>query len=131
MLDRLIQALRDEFTDTPVSLYLSPPQTLTAPAVIVQPGDPFLDNSTHGRIEERWDIAVITNPANPDRGVKQMREHSLRIRRAVSKVGATWDGTSTPLGVKDDNKTSVLNRVRFRYDPDSIFDSDESSSSSS
>lgn len=131
MLDRLIQALRDEFTDTKVSLYLSPPQTLTAPAVIVQPGDPFLDTSTHGRIEERWDIAVITNPANPDRGVRQMREHSLRIRRAVSKVGATWEGASTPLGVKEDNKTSVLNRVRFRYDPDSIFDSDESSSSSS
>lgn len=131
LLDALVEALRAEFDGVPVTLYLAPPTSYTAPAVVVQPGDPFLDNGTVGRIEERWDIAVLTNPAQPDKGVRQMREHSLRIRRAVSSVGAVWEGAGTPQALDTEQKTAVFNRVRFKYDPDSIFDSDESSSSSS
>lgn len=121
MIDDLILALKAEFGVEYV-VYTSPPSTLVAPSVIIRPGEPFLANGTHRLIEERWQIVVTAKLTAPDSGVGRLREMSLRVRRAVSTVGAMWIAADAPATLASDSSAvlSVDNEIMFRYDPTTI-----------
>lgn len=122
MIDTLLTALQDEF-EGGVQFHSNIPATFTAPSVVVAPGDPFLSPGTHGHIEERWDILVVYNTTAPDRNIRQLRENSLKIRRAVGSVGALWQLTTGPRKASQepsDVKALVINQVSFKYSPDEI-----------
>lgn len=121
-LDRLEQALRDEFK-TEVAFHSSIPSVLRAPSVVVTPGDPYLDPGTHGTVVERWDVLVVVSTIDSASGIKQMRDLSLRVRKAVTGVGALWrraSGPRLPSGTEQ-VKGLVLsvNQIEFRFDPGS------------
>lgn len=131
MIDRLVQALQQEFTD--VNLYLAPAKSYNTPSVAVRPGTPFIEVTTHGLVRETWDVLVLVNSNQPDKGVAALRKLSLRIRRAAHSVGAIWDGAADVGQFQDESNTKIAlaNIVRFRYTPDPLLIEDESSSSSS
>lgn len=122
-IERMITAIEEAFAGDDggpaVALMLAPPPTITSPAVIVAPGDPFLTPETHGLIVEHWQVLAAVSLKTPDRGVVEMRNLSLRIRAAVSAVGAIWEQTS---GLRFQSPTDQtvavgVSRIRFKYDP--------------
>lgn len=119
MIETLVQALKDEFSRE-VKFHPSIPSTVTAPAVIVSPGDPFLENSTAAArgVKESWDILVVVSLVAPERGLAQMRDLSLRVRDVVSAVGGHWESASGPRQSDPDaTQIASFNRVTFRYTP--------------
>lgn len=118
MIDLLVEALRAEFSGE-VSFLASYPSQISAPAVIVTPGDPFLENDTHGAIRETWHILAAASQKEPRRGVETMRDLSLRVRRASSSVGALWDRAEGPrrLSPEDSQTVISINRISFKYVP--------------
>lgn len=128
MIGNLVEALQAEFGD--VTLYLNPSAAVQGNSVVVRPGTPFIEPSTHGMVRETWDVLVVVNTAQPDKGVAALRKLSLRVARAAHSVGALWDGAPEVGRFGDDAnaKTALSNTVRFRYSPDSILTEDESSS---
>lgn len=131
MLDRLLAALRAEFSD--VTLYVAPPKSYTAPSVVVRPGNPFLVPSNHGLVDETWEVLVLVSAAAPDKGVASMRRLSLRIMRAAHSVGARWEGAPEAGRFEDESsaKVALSNTIRFRYSPADFLLEESSSSSSS
>lgn len=123
-LDAVIAALAAEFT-TEIIFSASIPSVLTAPSVVVAPGDPFIEPSAigggsgDGLVVERWDILCVVSIAEPGEGIKTMRNLSLRVRRAVGKNGAVWAQASGARRIASDNSNTVfsLNTVSFIYDP--------------
>jgi hypothetical protein len=119
-IDKLEEALSTEFKDNPkVSFSTSIPNTFSPPQVIVTPGDPFLTNATAGTILENWDVLAVVSMVDRKSGVKKMREIDLRIRRAASTVGATWEQASGPQLPSETDRANVLsvNRLHHRYEP--------------
>lgn len=122
-LDAIVAALAAEFT-TEVVFSPTIPAVLTAPSVVVAPGDPFIEPSTQGGIagggvQERWDILCVVSITSPKEGIDAMRNLSLRVRRAVSTTGARWNQASGARRLATDNSLNVfsLNTVTFIYDP--------------
>lgn len=132
MIDSLLSALRAAL-DEEVTFYDSVPNKFFANSVIVAPADPFIQPTTMGLVTESWQVLVVMSKGLPDKGVARLRDISLRIRSAVSSVGAQWQGTSGPRTVSDDNVEHVLmvNDVMFKYDPAALLVEESSSSSSS
>lgn len=123
-LDALITALTAEFTDE-VIFMPTIPSTISAPSVVVAPGEPWLEPSTTGTagmIQERWDILTAVSVAEPGPGVDLMRNLSLRVRKAVSGAGAVWRNASGArrLAAMGDQTQIVfsLNTVTFNYNAD-------------
>lgn len=116
-LERLLDELAGEFTD--VVFHSTVPANLTAPSVVVAPGDPFLEPGTHGLIVEAWDVLVVFRADSPDRNLETMRRNSLRVRAAAARAGAAWSSTSGPRRAGGEESTVALavNAIRFRYDP--------------
>ncbi len=120
MLAALLAALRTQLGDDIATFHEVVPNKITPPSVIVTPGDPFIEPVTQGLVEERWDILVAMNRTSPNRGVAGFQELSLKVRAAAHAVGAIWEGASGPRKVGDGDSSYVLvvNRVRYKYDPD-------------
>jgi hypothetical protein len=119
---RLVQALEDEFGGN-VPLYITVPPRLMAPSIVVAPptSGPYISPGTMGTVEERWDILVVFGFAAHVNNLDQMRMNSLRVRSAASTVGARWEGADGPMKATNDaNDTTAVSRntVVFRYDPD-------------
>ena len=115
VLDRLHQALSDKF-EGEVTYASSIPTTFTAPSVVVAPGDPFLEPHSFGAVRERWDILVVVNFSDKKAALTQMRDISLRVREAVSVVGATWVSASGPRtrdGEQNRNLVLSVNQIHF------------------
>lgn len=106
-------ALKDEFSQN-VAFYPAQPGTISAPAVTVVPGDPFITVGTMNTFEERWLVSVYANMTNPGMAVNQLRDNSLRVKRCVSKLGARWAQASVIAQVGD-NILVTDNEVVFRY----------------
>lgn len=120
LLDDLLEALRAEFAGD-VTFHASVPSTITAPAIIVAPSDPFLTNDTHGTIRETWDVIVAVSLKDPTRGLDTARDLSLRLRRATGTVGAHWSQAAGFRVPSDSNLQAVtINTVYFRYDPTEV-----------
>lgn len=123
-LDAIVTALTAEFT-TEIIFSASIPSVLTAPSVVVAPGDPFIEPSAigggsgDGLVVERWDILAVVSISSPKEGIDTMRNLSLRVRRAVGKNGAVWAQASGTRRLANDNSLNVfsLNTVSFIYDP--------------
>lgn len=115
--DRLLEALRTAAKDTEVSFTMHRPGTVvTTPAIMLTPGDPFLDTGTHGRIEERWEALVAINPNGPANNVDQLRRLCLLVRKAAGTVGASWDGASGLRRIDGQDSLLVsVNRLRFKH----------------
>ena len=112
------KALRDE-GDTTTSVTFSPhlPKTVTVPAVVIAPGDPFLVPETiGGDVLERWDVMVFYSRNMPDFGVSLFRDLSLRIRQGVASVGGQWIRTTGPRtnGEATDH-LMVVNEIQFAH----------------
>ena len=121
MISKLVEALKAEFKDE-VIFSAALPSTITAPAVIVTPGDPFIAPNSVGVVEEVWDVLVAVSVKEPAPGIEQMRDLSLRVRRVVTSHGATWRQASAPRRVSHEKAQTVvsLNTVAFKYvDPPS------------
>lgn len=119
---KLLDALKAEF-GREVTIYGSMPASISTPSIIVAPGEPFLVNSTFKNgIEEKWNVLVSTKMNTDDRGTDKLRELSLRVRRAVTSIGAIWDSGQQPAiptnmaGQVETNVLLVSNVVRFKYD---------------
>jgi hypothetical protein len=113
------EALAAEF-DGEISFLPSVPSTLTAPSVVVTPGDPFLAPITFGLVAETWEVLVVVSMKDKSSGIRQMRDLSLRVREAVSGVGGTWRGASSPRLPKSEPAKGLvlsLNTVAFNFDP--------------
>lgn len=120
-LDALVTALAVEFDD---DVIFSPtiPSQVSAPAVVVAPGDPFLEPSTTGTggmVLERWDILTAVSVAEPGPGIDLMRNLSLRVRNVVSSVGGVWRNASGARRLQGtgENTTTVVsvNEITFQY----------------
>lgn len=117
---RLMDALKAELGTAPeIVLYETPPSTWTVPAVVVIPGDPFLTPSTHGTIEERWEVLVTATAKDRGVGVDQMRTISNRVRKAITAAGGLWRETSGPRIPEADTRDFffVINRIAFKTQP--------------
>lgn len=117
----LVEALKAEF-DNEVIFSPSVPSVITAPSVIVSPGDPYLIVGTQGTVEETWSILVAVSVKEPGPGIDLMRELSLRVRRTVVSQGAVWRQAAGPRRVSAENTQTVVsvNTVAFKYpDPPS------------
>lgn len=122
-LDAVIAALTAEF-DLEVVFVPTLPTSLTAPSVVVAPGDPYLEPYAQGGIGggmvlERWDILAVVNVSEPKAGLDLMRDLSLRVRRAVTVTGAVWDEASGPRRLATEQSSLVfsVNTITFKYDP--------------
>lgn len=117
-IDRVVAALKTEF-EGEVAFSDTIPSNVTPPAVIVAPANPFLENTTHGLILEAWDVLVVVSWKEKEAGLKQMRDLSLRVRKAVTGVGAVWTGASGPAtsGEVVQGQIMSINGVRLRYNP--------------
>lgn len=120
MIESLMAALAAEFA-LDVTFYPAPPSQITAPAVLVIPGDPFLEPETQGIVREGWDVWVVYSVKSPDRGAVDMRDNSLRVMRTVQALGAVWRGASGPrrTTVAYTQHAVSINRVDFKYAPGS------------
>jgi hypothetical protein len=95
------------------------PANLSPPQVIVIPGDPYLAPSTHGAVEETWEVTVAVSVKEAKSGFDQMRDLSLRAARVCQKAGAIWDQAGGPLSSTLTNAQTVISRntIRFKYLP--------------
>ncbi len=109
-------ALQAEFTGE-VLFHDSIPANVTAPAVIVAPGDPFLENGTMGMVTERWEVIVAVGMRGHDRGISDLRDLSLRVRDVVSRAGGHWLRASGPRDAENLASTASFNSIEFRYHP--------------
>lgn len=118
-LDRLLEALKTEFTGD-ITFHASVPSTISPPAVIVMPADPFIENATHGGVRETWDILVAVSLKEPGRGITVARNISLRVRASSALMGAHWHQASG-FRVGDQAANSqmavTVNTVSFIYEP--------------
>lgn len=114
----LTAALTAEFTGE-IIFAEAVPAVLSVPSVVVSPGDPYLEPSTHGTITERWNVLVVVSLKDKISGLNQMRELSLRVQRAVNSAGGTWRSASGPRTLGDEARLSVIseNVVTFSYAP--------------
>ena len=126
MIDALIEALRSEF-EGEVQYHASIPSTFSAPSVVVTPGDPFLEprDAAGSLVRENWNVLVCVSLKEAGTGISQMRELSLRVRKASKSVGAVWLSASGPRRLQGEataSPTQVLsvNELHFRYDSESI-----------
>lgn len=120
--DRLTEALVTEFEEEGAEVVFAPaiPNTFVAPSVVVAPGDPFLTPSTMapGAVVETWEVLVCVNFGDKAAALTQMRDLSLRVRKAVSGVGAVWRQASGPRrrdGETNKNLILSLNTVTFTH----------------
>jgi hypothetical protein len=119
----LIAQLRAEFVDVAeesILLLENPPAVFSAPSVVVTPGDPFLEPETLGLIRENWDILVVVAMKDKGLGIEQLRDISLRVRRATIGAGAVWRRASGPRKPQgEDAKALVLsvNEIDFKTTP--------------
>ena len=118
MIDKLVEALSAEFQGD-VIFVASVPATITPPSVIVAPGEPFLNPGTMGAVEENWRVLVAVSIKEPKLGIDKMRDLSLRVRRAVQKVGGLWRLTGGPYAASQTNSQTVIsaNEITFKYLP--------------
>lgn len=119
-LSDLIDALETEFSGDPKVLFSpSVPARFSPPQIVVTPGDPFLEPGQLGdQIRERWSVLVVVSMADRAAGVQAMRQNSLRIRRAVSPLGAIWEQASGPQVPEGESAAQVVlseNMIRFKY----------------
>jgi hypothetical protein len=116
MIDKLVEALTDEFAGD-VVFVASVPATITPPAVIVAPGEPFLNPGTMGTVEENWRVLVAVSIKEPKLGIDKMRDLSLRVRRAVNSVGGLWRLAGGPYSTMQTNAQMVIsaNEITFKY----------------
>lgn len=116
----LLAELRAEFTEADaeqVTFLDTPPSVFTAPSVVVTPGDPFIENDTLGLLRERWEILVIVAMLEKSSAIVQMGAISRRVRRAVSKAGATWREASGPRTPQSNEARALvlcINKVDFK-----------------
>jgi len=121
-LDALVAALTAEFT-LEIVFQPSLPSQLTAPSVVVVPSDPFLEPSAvggAGLVQESWDVLCAVSISEVAPGIDQMRDLSLRVRRAASGTGATWRSASGPRRLAGETTAIVfsINEVSFYYHPE-------------
>lgn len=121
---RLLEALRAELTEAPEVLLLeNPPAVFSPGSVVVTPGDPFLEPATTGQmglVLERWEILVVVAMIDKAAGIGQMRDHSLRIRSAVSRAGGRWLSASGPRRAQSEEAKAIvlsINTIEFKFDP--------------
>jgi hypothetical protein len=114
----LAAALAAEFAGE-ILFVPSVPAQISPPQVIVIPGDPFLAPSTHGSVEETWEVTVAVSVKESKVGIDQMRDLSLRAARVCQKTGAVWEQAGGPLASTLANAQTVISRntVRFKYIP--------------
>jgi hypothetical protein len=124
MIQTLIEALEAEF-DQLVSFSPTVPKQITPPAVVVSPGEPYLEprEAASSIIRERWSVVVAVSVHDPGAGLTLMRELSLRVRRASNRVGAVWQSATGPRRLADDTTANTgtvvsINEVQFRYSAD-------------
>lgn len=119
---KLIDSLRSEFGGIAVEVHEALPRQISPNRVVIAPAEPWLTPSTHNEMTEHWDVLAVANATAPDRGVTQLREMSVRILRAVHRVGAVWERSSTPMVPEEatgpQTATFVVNGIRFRWYPE-------------
>lgn len=116
-IEALAAALTEAFQGE-VAYHSEMPPQVVAPAVICVPAEEFLSLSTHGAIDEAWDVLVAVSMKS-ETWFAEMRRFSLRVMRATLGVGARWRGATGPQAIgKPETLTVVsVNRVVFRYPP--------------
>lgn len=124
-LDAIVAALTAEF-DLEVVFQATMPTALTAPSVVVvpSPDENYLEPATSGGVGtslilERWNVLAVVNISEPKSGLDQMRDLSLRVRRAIMNTGAVWRSATGPRRLAADNSNVVFseNAIDFKYDP--------------
>ena len=117
MIDDLVAALVSEFDGEIIFAPWLPP-SISPPAVVVAPGDPFLVPGTHGGVVETWRILVAVSISEPRMALDQIRTLSLRARKAAHSVGAVWRDSGAPGQTASNTSTVVsVTEIAFRYPP--------------
>lgn len=118
--DQLVAALKEEFGEG-VQFHQARPASVSAPSVIVTPGDPFITNHSLGQVKENWEVLVVVSYKEPKSAITALRQLSLRVRRSVSSVGAMWQSASGPRTLAQDATAKQLilsvNEVTLAYPP--------------
>lgn len=125
-IDALTDALKTEFKNK-VQFSAALPSQVSAPAVIVAPGDPFIEPGTMTLMNENWDVLVAVSLKDAQGGIAQMRNLSLRVRKAAISVGAHWIQASGPRTLPNNQNTSQvvsINSIRLAYEPGTYTESE-------
>jgi hypothetical protein len=86
--------------------------------VVVVPAEPFIEPATHGLVKETWEVLVVVSLKDPEKGIDQMRQISLRVMRAAQPIGAVWRSASSPHVVSPDKGlVASKNKIDFKYPP--------------
>lgn len=128
MITTLTEALRTEFGGE-VTFLPNVPKQITAPAIVVSPGEIFLEprEAASSQIREHWTVLVAVSVKNMAAGLAQMRKNSLRVRQVVNANGGVWLSASGPRVLAGDSTANTetvvsLNNIQFRYDATAITD---------
>ncbi len=117
MIDDLTAALVAEFDGELIFAPWLPP-SISPPAVVVAPGDPFLVPGTHGGVVETWRVLVAVSISEPRMAIDQIRSAVTDHECVAHKVGAVWRDTAAP-GPTTTNPATVVSvtEIAFRYPP--------------
>lgn len=113
---RLLEALAAEL-GADVQLHPTPAGVVMAPAVIVTPGDPWLELDGFGANYERWAVIIAATVTDPTRGVNQLWSVTNRVLTAVLAAGAVPEAVSAPDADDDTGHVTVSVPIRFKYRP--------------
>jgi hypothetical protein len=99
-IDALITALASRLTAAGLTpnIYRTPPTALYAPAIILEPGTPWLspEGARFPDVLERWQAWAVWNAAGGDAAIEGLRAMALVIVDAAASVGMTHETTDPP-----------------------------------
>lgn len=97
-----------------LNLYAAPAPKIEVPAVVIRPGEPWMEPSTFCFELERYSVICAVSASTPEDGIALLRALSLAI---IGALVPPWDWESVE-GPLIDDTTGVpflANRVRLVY----------------
>jgi hypothetical protein len=77
-------AVAEALDGLPANIYPGPPRTMTSPAVLIGPGDPWLDASD-GTIALK--VAAAVRTTDPGQAIGNLEDLAIAVRGALESAG--------------------------------------------
>lgn len=96
------------------NIYLAPANQIVAPAIVLRPDTPWMEQSRFCAELERYVAICVVSASTPGDGIALLRTLSLAI---LSALAPPWDWESVDGPVIDESTGTpfLANRVRLKY----------------